>query len=142
MARKVGEIGWSLYASPEYLRTRSAPKDPRDLAGHKLIGFGENLAGVPGAKWIAEHGKSATISLQLQDAADFVAAAAGGVGLAILPCVLANTDPRLKRLTPEVLGRMPLSLAYRRDALLAKPVQAVVRFVLYVMREEAKTIRG
>lgn len=142
VARKVGEIGWSLYASPEYLRTHSAPKDPRDLAGHKLIGFGDNLAGVPGAKWIADHGKGATIAIQLQDAADFVAAGAAGVGLAILPCVLANTDPRLERLTPEVLGRMPLSLVYRRDALLAKPVQVIVRFVIDVMRDSAKVIRG
>jgi DNA-binding transcriptional LysR family regulator len=142
VARKVSEIGWSLYASPEYLRSNPAPQDPRDLAGHKLVGFGENLTAVPGAKWIAAHGKGATIAIQLQDAADFVAATAAGVGLAILPCVLAGTDPRLKRLTPEVLGRMPLSLVYRRDALLAKPVQVVVRFVLHVVREEAKTIRG
>jgi DNA-binding transcriptional LysR family regulator len=142
VARKLTDIGWSLYASAEYLRDHPPPKDPRVLTGHKLVGFGENLRGVPGAKWIEEHGKGATIVIQLQDAADFVTAAATGVGLALLPCILATTDPRVIRVTPEVIGRMPLSLVYRRETLLAKPVQHVVRFVLDVMQEEAKTIRG
>jgi DNA-binding transcriptional LysR family regulator len=142
MARKVADAGWSLYASPEYLERKGAPPNPRDLAGHDLVGFGDNLAWLAGAKWIVEHGKGATIAIQAQEPADLVAAAASGVGLAVLPCVVANTDPRLKRLTPEVLGRTPLSLVYRREALLAKPVQIVVRFVVDVIRAESKTILG
>jgi DNA-binding transcriptional LysR family regulator len=142
LARKVADAGWSLYASPEYLERKGAPASPRDLAGHELVGFGDHLAWLEGAQWLAEHGKGATVAIQAQEPADLVAAAAAGVGLAVLPCVVANTDPRLKRLTSEVLSRTPLSVVYRREALLAKPVQIVVRFVVDVLRAESKTILG
>ena len=142
LARKVADAGWSLYASPEYLDRRGAPLDPRGLAGHDLVGFGEHLAWLEGAQWLVEHGRGANVAVQAQEPADLVAAAAAGAGLAVLPCEVANTDPRLKRLTAEVLCRTPLSVVYRREALLSKPVQIVVRFVIDVLRAEAKTIHG
>lgn len=142
LARKVGEVGWSLYASPEYLARNKAPGNPRKLAGHQVLGFDAGLSGLPGAKWLAEHGKGAAVALVHRELADMTASAVGGTGLAVLPCVLADGEPKLKRLTAEVLGRQTLSLVYRREALVAKPVQAVVRFVIDVMRERAKAIRG
>ena len=142
VVRKVGEVGWSLYASPEYLARHKAPVDPRRLAGHQVLGFDKSLAGLPGAQWLAEHGKGATIALLHRELADMAAAAVGGAGLALLPCVFAEDYPRLKRLTPEVLGRQPLSLVYRREAKLSKPVEIVAGFVVQVMRERAKLMRG
>ena len=142
VARKIGEVGWSLYASREYLARNKAPVDPRKLAGHQILGFDASLSGLPGAKWLAEHGKEATVALVHRELADMRASAIGGVGLAVLPCLLADGEPALKRLTTEVLGRQTLSLVCRREALVAKPVQTVVRFVVDVMRERAKAIHG
>lgn len=142
VARKVGEVGWSLYASDSYLARRLPPADPRDLAGHELIGYDTNIAAVPGAKWIEAHGAGAQIVTRHREAADMVSAAVAGVGLAVLPCILGDTEPGLRRLTSEVLGTRTVSLVYRREALLSEPVRAVIGFVMQVMRESAALVSG
>lgn len=38
-ARKLGEVNYSLYASPQYLRGRKSPTHPNELTEHDLIGF-------------------------------------------------------------------------------------------------------
>jgi DNA-binding transcriptional LysR family regulator len=142
VARKVEEVGWSLYASPDYLARRPAPADPRDLSGHDVLGFNSEFSGLPGAKWIAEHGAGADISLLHRGIEDLVAAAVAGLGLAVLPCIAADREPRLRRLTAEILGRQTLSIVYRREVLLSKAVQTVMRFITEVMRTHARVMRG
>jgi LysR family transcriptional regulator, regulator for bpeEF and oprC len=45
-ARKLGEVHYGLYASPQYLKRRAAPSSPQALAEHDLI-----AAGKPGTGW-------------------------------------------------------------------------------------------
>jgi DNA-binding transcriptional LysR family regulator len=63
VAQKIGELDWSLYASPIYLARHAAPPDPRNLSGHELLGFHSRLAAMPGATWVAEHGVGASTVL-------------------------------------------------------------------------------
>ncbi len=133
MTRKAGEIEWSLYASPKYL-ARNPLRNARDLAGHSLVGFDGSLAGTPAAKWLADNGKGASVEVRHREVIDMVTSAAGGLGIAILPCAYGNNDARLKRITGDVLIRTPVSLVYRRDATLSQPVRAAMNFVIEVMR--------
>ena len=71
-----------------------------------------------------------------------VTAAAAGLGLAVLPCILGDTEPALRRLTPEVVAVRGLSLVYRRESRLADSVRAVVRLVVETIRGNADQIRG
>ena len=142
IARKVGDVGWSLYASQAYLLRHPAPADPRQLAGHQVLGYDKNLAGVPGAQWIEEYGDGATIVLRSRELTDTLTAARAGLGLAVMPCMLAESDPGLKRLTPNVLGQHSISIAYRREMLMVEPVRTVIEFVIGVMRENVGLISG
>ncbi|HKU99957.1 MAG TPA: LysR substrate-binding domain-containing protein, partial [Vineibacter sp.] len=142
IARRVGDVGWSLYAAPAYLDRRPAPVDPRDLTGHDIVGYDAILAAVPGAQWIEKHGAGATLVLRSRELADMVAAAAAGAGLAVLPCMLAETEPALRRLTDDVLGRRAMSLVYRREMLLSETVRGVIAFITSVIRTQAARISG
>jgi DNA-binding transcriptional LysR family regulator len=142
IARPLGDSGFSLYAAPAYLAKRGAPVDVDDLSGHDVIGFAPALQLLPPAQWIEQHGRGATLVLRGRDMADLQAAALGGAGLALLPCLGADAEPGLVRLTPRVLVRRPLVLAYPRQARLSPPVQAVVGFVMAVMREQAPRVLG
>ncbi|WP_162917447.1 LysR family transcriptional regulator [Dongia deserti] len=142
VARKIEEVGWSLYASPDYLARRPAPTDPRDLSGHEVLGFNPEFSGLPGAKWIAEHGAGANIALLHRGIEDLIAAAVAGLGLAVLPCLAGDREPKLQRLTGEILGRQTLSIVYRREVMLSKPVQTVMRFVTDILRTYAPVMRG
>ncbi|AZO70781.1 MULTISPECIES: LysR family transcriptional regulator [unclassified Mesorhizobium] len=142
VARKLCVSGWSLYASRAYLDRHPMPIDPRSLSGHEIIGFHENLAGVPGARWIEAHGEGATIVLRVAEMTEMLAAALGGAGLAVMPCMLAEPEPRMVRLTPDILGSHPVSLVCRREIGNEAPVRAVIRFVTAVIKDHAALIGG
>jgi len=142
VARKIEEVGWSLYASAKYLARRPAPADPRALSGHEVLGFNSEFSGLPGAKWIAEHGAGAHVVLLHRGIEDLLASAVAGLGLAVLPCLAGDREARLQRLTAEILGRQNLSIVYRREVLLSKPVQTVMRFITETLRAHARVMRG
>jgi DNA-binding transcriptional LysR family regulator len=143
IARPLGESGWSLYASPAYLARRPAPDDALDLRGHELIGYDPSLSEVPAARWVEQRLRDgATLALRSREMTDMLAASLGGAGLAVLPCLIGDETPGLLRLTPAVLATRSLSLVYPREARMSAPVQAVIRFVIDVMRENAGRIAG
>jgi DNA-binding transcriptional LysR family regulator len=130
ITQKIADVSWSLYASPDYIARHPLPVDPRDLSGHELLGFHSRLSALPGAKWIAEHGGNANIILVNREIVEMIAAAVAGVGLAVLPTLVADIEPGLQRLTPEVLGQTSLSVVYRREMALNHSVAIVIRFVI------------
>ena len=140
--RSLGEIGWSLYATDAYLARHPGPVDPQDLSGHEIVALKADATSAPAAKWIAEHAAKATVVSRSNASASLVAAAVAGAGLALLPCFLAEAEPTLKRLTPDVLIKHSVSLAYRREVRLVEPVRVVIRFVIDVMRKHADFMKG
>ena len=142
VARKLCDGGFSLYASAGYLARHPGPLRSEDLAGHEVIGFDRGLAAQPAARWLEARAARATVVLRSREMVDLVTAAASGLGLAVLPCVLADGEPLLVRLIPEVVASSPLSLVYRREARLSPEIRAVIRFVVAVIAEHAELITG
>jgi DNA-binding transcriptional LysR family regulator len=142
VTRSLGEVGWSLYAGEAYLARRAAPDNPNDLSGHDIVALNTGSIGAPAAKWLAKHAQHATVVSRSNASASLVAAAVAGAGLALLPCFLAEAEPTLKRLTPDVLTKHSVFLVYRREVRLAESVRVVIDFVIEVMRENADRIRG
>lgn len=142
IVRQLCVAGWSLYAAPSYLAVHPAPTDLDDLGGHDLIAHHPSLARLPSAQWLEARSAGAHVVLRSREMTDMLAAAVGGLGLAVLPCVLGDAEAGLVRLTPEVLARRPLSLVYRREMRLSEPVRAVIEFVCASVREQAARILG
>jgi DNA-binding transcriptional LysR family regulator len=142
IARKLCESGWSLYAAEAYLRRRPAPCDLDDLGQHDVIAYDESLAALPAAQWIEQRASRGTVVLRSREMTEMLAAAAGGAGLALLPCSLADDEPGLRRLTPRVLATRSVSLVYSREAAQSKHVSAVIDFVLAVIHDAADRIGG
>jgi len=142
IARRLCSSGWSLYAAPSYLARRAAPESLDDLSGHDLIGYHQSLAQMPPAQWLEARAGVASVVLRSREMTDIVAAAASGLGLAVLPCVLADVEPGLVRLTPEVLASRPLWLVYRREMRLSAAVSVVIDFVLEIIRANTALIEG
>jgi DNA-binding transcriptional LysR family regulator len=142
VARSLGEVGSSLYASPRYLQEHPAPTDVSDLSGHRVVGFGTELAAMPAARWLQAHAGNAVVALRSNEMTTMIEAAASGAGLALLPCMLADADPRLTRLTPQVLARRGLSLVYRREQRGSRPVRMVASFLIEALRSKADRIGG
>ena len=142
VVRSLVESGFSVYASQAYLAQHPAPAQLDDLTGHALIGFDAALAESPAAKWLEARASSGAIVLRSREMADMLAAAISGVGIAVIPCFLGDAEPRLVRLTPEVVASRRFSLVYRREAKLSPHVRAVASWVVEVVQRHARRIAG
>jgi len=142
VARSLGEVGLSLYASMHYLRDHPMAADLSDFTGHRLIAFGAELSSTPPAEWLHKHAQAASVVLRTNEMASMLDAAVSGAGLALLPCMLADTEPRLLRLTPQVLVRRELSLVYRREQRENHAVRIVADFLIAALRAHTAQIRG
>ncbi|WP_309666872.1 LysR family transcriptional regulator [Tabrizicola sp.] len=149
VVRKVAEAGWSLYASPAYLEAHPFDGDLTGhkltgykLTGHKVIGLHADLADTPADRWLLDHAGAGTTVMRLAQMADLVATAQAGVGLALLPCILADPAPGLVRLLPEVLLAQPLFLVCRRDVADDPRARLVIRCLAYALRRAAPVLRG
>ncbi len=129
-ARKVGSAGWSLYACPAYVERRGMPAGPDCLQGHDVIGFDESLKAVPGAAWLDKHATGAHVVFRANSIVAAVNATIVGMGLAVLPCFLADFEPELRRLTPLVLGARDVFLVVHPDLVRVARVRAVMDFVI------------
>jgi DNA-binding transcriptional LysR family regulator len=142
ICKRIGDAGWSLYASEAYVKRRGAPASPRDLAGHDVIGFEETMAGIPGARWLADYGEGARVMLRGNSIVAVLNATIVGMGLAVLPCFLAEAEPMLRRLTPEVLGSREIQLVFHPDVARTARVRKVIDFITEVIGGDATRLRG
>lgn len=140
VARRLCDAGFALYAAREYVARR--PVDPDDLRGHDVIGYDRSLADLGTAQWLESRSAGATIVMRSREMAEMLTAAVGGAGVAVLPCMLADAEPALVRLTPDVVTTRVLSLVYRREVRLSAQIRAVVRFVKEVIDANADRIAG
>jgi len=94
IGRRLGVCSTAAYASKKYLVRRNL----KDAASARWIGFGPPE---PYPKWVKDSAfpnvpaKGQLVSLLLQ-----LAACKAGMGLAMLPCFLRDTEASLKRLSP------------------------------------------
>jgi DNA-binding transcriptional LysR family regulator len=99
VGRRVATIAFALYGAPAYLTRHGRPAAPQaGLEGHLLIGFDESLAHVGPALWLGRHDAGARTVYRSQSLVHMASAARAGIGLALLPCFLADPEPALERL--------------------------------------------
>lgn len=116
VSRRLATIGHGLYASREYLEAHPFGGDV-PLRGHMLLGYDESLARMPEARWLEGRASGARFALRANRIDPLLVAAAGGMGLAVLPCYMADAEPRLVRLLgPEQVVRREVWLIMHRDS--------------------------
>ena len=99
LVMKIGVFAFAAYASPAYLERRGRPEGglAPNLARHQMISTGK---WAPGNSWNEQLDHPAEYVLTVYPFSTATVAAATGIGIAVLPCLGADTDPRLVRLTP------------------------------------------
>jgi DNA-binding transcriptional LysR family regulator len=142
IVRKLCELPWTMYASDAYVARRGVPAPIDDLRGHDVVGFDDALATVPGATWLAAHGAGATIVFRGNSLLAVAAAARIGMGLTVLPCQVAEAEPGLRRLAPDVLGTRTLSLVVHPDLARVARVRAVMDFLAEVIARDRAQMTG
>jgi DNA-binding transcriptional LysR family regulator len=99
VTRKIATIELSLYAAPAYLAARGLPQAPeRSLAGHELLAFADSRAFAVENEWLEKRRDGARIALRSDSVSSLYGAAVSGLGIGLLPRVVADSDPALQRI--------------------------------------------
>jgi DNA-binding transcriptional LysR family regulator len=101
VCRKLGELGFTLYASPHYLAEHGSPQRGRGLAGHRLISYVSAPPSGFGPLFMGEALVGAQIVLHSNSPYVQAKAAANGAGISELTCVLGDDYPGLMRVWPD-----------------------------------------
>ncbi len=142
IGRRIGGAAWALYASPAYIARKGKPPSAEELQGHDVIGFDASLAGVPGAVWLRAHGGSANMVLRGNSVAAVFDATLVGLGLAPLPCFMADPAPGLVRVTPEIVGSRDIMLVVHPDLAKVARVRATMDFLIELFARDAELWSG
>jgi DNA-binding transcriptional LysR family regulator len=100
--RRLGSIGWSLFATPAYLA--SHPRRGGLLEGHVVVGYSDQVRRIPGAAWLIDHAAPEAIGIRCGSPRAAIEAALADAGVCIVPCYLAVAHASLVRLTDQVLA--------------------------------------
>jgi len=106
VGRRVATIATAIYASRAYL---AAHPGLDDLGQHHCIVPDESLAHLAAARWLRRTVPRAADGYRVNSLMAALAAATAGLGLAALPCYLADGEPSLARVMPP-LGELDSAL--------------------------------
>jgi DNA-binding transcriptional LysR family regulator len=100
VCRKLGEVGFTLYASERYLARAGVPQRGQGLAGHDLVGF----TGAPAATspfFMSESLEGARVVFRCDNPLIQLKAAAEELGIVELACFLGDSSHDLVRVWPQ-----------------------------------------
>ena len=97
VGRRLATIATAVYAAKTYL---AAHPEADDLAAHAWIAPDESLAHLAAARWLRRTFPRAANGYRVNSLMAALAAAKAGLGVAALPCYLAEGEPSLARVLP------------------------------------------
>lgn len=98
VVRRIGAIGFGIYATPDYVRERGELDVEDGCSGHRLITQLDDTQEMTQSAWLTDLASRATVVLQTSSHEAAVLAAANGGGLACLARFRGDEEPRLTRL--------------------------------------------
>jgi DNA-binding transcriptional LysR family regulator len=137
--RKVGEVAYGLYAA------RGQPASRRgkvDFESDPFVGFDESLASVPQERWLAKVAAGRKLVFRCNSSLSLLAAVRAGMGVALLPCFVAASDPELVRLEAPEPVRHELWILFHADLGRTPRVRAVIEWVDEVVRRARGRLLG
>src|SRR5262245_42532558 len=134
--RKLGAINLALYASPTYLDEHGTPRRPDTaLSGHRAILFADSRAFAIENAWYEARLDGAQVVMRSDSVSSIYSATVAGLGIALLPRVVADADPSLVRVpTKSAPEPRVIWQAVHRDLARAPRIRVVSDFVRDVVR--------
>ncbi len=136
---RVSDFGFAVYGAASYLDSYPA----NDLRDHVWLAGDELLANSPATQWMRQHVPDVRIAFRADSYVALCQAASVGLGLATLPCCLANVSPQLRRIhgpVPELTTS--LWLLTHEDLRNAARIRAFIDHLEAGLRAESADLAG
>jgi DNA-binding transcriptional LysR family regulator len=142
-ARRIGDLQYGLFASPDYLARRGVPGSPEELSQHDLLVFtaGSHRGGWHLSRGSDERRVAAPARLRINNSFAVRDAAIQGLGIAQLPLLIAGETPSSAELT-RVLPQwkpspVPVHALFPSNRYLTPKVRAFIDHAVSAFRAEA-----
>ncbi len=127
VARRLAVVAYGLYGSRDYVAR--CGEDAQDF-----VGYDDSLDHLPQQRWLKMLAGDRRLALRSNDLVNLLTAARAGLGLAVLPCLMARGEPDLV----SVPTRLPpltreLWLLFHRDIGRAPAVRTVIDRITAIM---------
>ncbi len=145
IGRKVAEVGFGLFASPDYISRRGEPSTPEELTEHDGV-----IAQIMDGKslWLIDDEgkmifKPKQITFNTNSIWAFDQALVHGYGIGVLPmCGLVNRDLGLVRILPDVVHMESLYLVAHQDLKRSMRIRAVFDYLVGAFKQDAAFFKG
>ncbi len=141
VVRRAGAMTFSLYATDEYLVRRPAPQHPAELRDHDLLTTDEEPFSTEW-KWLNREAPGVRAVFVSNLSLAVMTAALEGAGIAILPCYIGQSEPRLRRLRMPDEPKESIWLTVHRDLQHTRRVRAVLDFLNATLAADRALLEG
>jgi DNA-binding transcriptional LysR family regulator len=100
VGRRLSIDDWTLYCSREYAAKNGVPHTRAQLKKHVFIGGGGTKLWHAYSAWLHDLGLDDRVIMHHASATGMLSAIRSGLGIAVLPCVVADAEPDLIRCVP------------------------------------------
>ena len=136
ISRRLVRRAMGLYAAPSYLKARGVPRQGTALAGHDIVVYQANVAPRHQEKICHEPVSGARVAMEVNSGLVLQEAARLGMGIAELPCHMADADPGLVRVWPEREDRYDVWLVMHSDLSRSARVRAAADAIIGCFPEQ------
>lgn len=141
--RRIGQVNCGLYASQAYAADYGIPESLADLAQHSVIDSEGEIENLPQVTALRDAIEDKEIDFGADNTTVQMAAVRNGLGIAPLPCFMADPAPNFLRVLPEAFDvPVDLWLLVNRDLKETGPVRRTYDFIARAITADAALFRG
>src|SRR4029453_4241746 len=130
VGRRLGPDDWTLYCGRGYAAQRGVPAPRAQLKNHAFIGGGGPKLWRAYSAWLHDLGLDDRVIMHHASAMGMMSAIRSGLGIAVLPCIVADADPDLVQCVPPKDGHeRSMWLGAQHRARRSPRVGAVIDFL-------------
>lgn len=138
ISSKLTDYTLGVYASRDYLAAAGTPASAAELAGHRLVGYVEDLLFTASLNFAHEVFGGLETAFEISSAIGQTEAVRSGAGIGILHDYIAREDKALVRILPEVSIRRTYWTVFHESARELARVRTVANFLQEIV-ESAKS---
>ena len=131
VGRRLGPDHWTLYCSREYAAQHGVPRNRAQLRKHAFIGGGGPKLWRAYSSWLHDLRLDDRVIMHHASAMGMMSAIRSGLGIAVLPCIVADADPELIQCVPPRDGHNRTMWLVTHERLRKTPRVRVVIDFLY-----------
>ena len=139
--RRLGELGFGLYASNRYLQRRATPELSGTFEHDDFIGWSEAQQHLPAAQWLERTLRTKVCRLTTTSLSSQVAAVESGIGMAVLPHFIAQPK-QLVCVQKNIGCDQPIWLVIHSDLAQSRRVRVVAEFLSNLIIENQASLSG